>query len=432
MACPTPAIVVSDAALALKQPVGKGLYGVVHTVTHAKVCKVVTSTKYWPVGAWREVMAYGRLQAVYDGTRLTSPSPLCDEAQVTTCDGTVALMLRRGISLPCLTDVDPDVLARHMLVAYDKWSAAGLFHCDIKLDNFVLLDGTAVVIDWGMARTSLARCNEMHMDLMHTPLYRAKHCGSMEAAELYALASTIASVYTREGRSVCAAAPDVRAFVLNVLARRVTTRRQLVDAGLIAAPLPVGGTQPLAGVLSAAEMQVAVEWAVAYAMPGGFGALVRLLSVVKGRQCTAEALPYAQCVAAVALLAFDDGPQIVQDMAARQRRRSSDVIKDAVALLHAHVAQPYDLLMGNAFSQAVAQWPQSVLGNDAPLLRLAAAVFGAEAAQGTEPSMALVQRVLEDGRAPLPPRWGGALASFVRAWAPAARRAWAAAGKCRL
>jgi hypothetical protein len=85
------------------------------------------------------------------------------------------IVLDRGqdITSSCISPALSEAYARSILNLYLLWSSVGLYHFDLKLDNFVAMPGHRVlVIDWGLMRTDCDRMYALDGSMAYAELHR--------------------------------------------------------------------------------------------------------------------------------------------------------------------------------------------------------------------------------------------------------------------
>jgi hypothetical protein len=184
---------------------GKGVYGVVTAVDAEWVKKTVVH-RYFCEQAAHEVMVYA---SRHGPARGISP----DVRDITWNGWGATMTLQRGtclvdlLRLPALGLSARVSYALQILGLYRRWSARGLYHFDVKPDNFVVVDGRLRVIDWGMARTEASRLCPLDPDMAYSVLFRHPglrfscpqvYCsGRFDEFEVWAVAKTVSACFTK-------------------------------------------------------------------------------------------------------------------------------------------------------------------------------------------------------------------------------------------
>ncbi len=159
--------------------------------------------------------------------------------------------LERGAPLHTLPHSQRTRYTAQLLALYTAWSALGLYHCDIKPQNFVVVGTQLRVIDWGSCHFLASFLVPFNRRTCYSRLFRhpavfatkSRHDVSpsvMETWELWAVACTLVmmhqpvatitaldsyqSCHARELRHIMHG--DTLAFVLDVLEHKCTTRQQ--------------------------------------------------------------------------------------------------------------------------------------------------------------------------------------------------------------
>ena len=179
-----------------------------------------------------EVMAYKHLEGRGVTPSLMSYSlPWADRPATSGSK----LVLARGGRVEDLRDDQLAPAARSLLDRFRTWSAAGLYHMDIKPENCVVSKGDddparLLVIDWGLANTDAGRLvpfdPEVHtVDFRHPALAKFRSatyaCQDWDAYELWALAASIKGLFHYSDVPM---PEDLSEFVEAVLAKQCTTR----------------------------------------------------------------------------------------------------------------------------------------------------------------------------------------------------------------
>lgn len=226
--------------------IGKGTYGevVVDASRPGTITKTTDLTDLDIMHACREAVVYSYLERV--GLQ-GCVSPKRVDQRVDPNLESLQLVLERGRS------IDPRVLApatrlqfaSQIVRLYAAWSAAGLYHFDLKLDNFVVMPGNLVrVIDWGLLRTDCDRLSPLNGAMAHAEFHRhpalltrpTRVWGAepYDCYEVWALCCTL-----RQLLRDTPAPPFVEAVLEH---KTITTRSQFLRAAKQAGMLPSATT----------------------------------------------------------------------------------------------------------------------------------------------------------------------------------------------
>lgn len=192
--------------------VGAGSFGTVRLVGPGRVVKVIKTDMDQGI---REIVAYKVFDTIDQSLAVT-----CYEARVFSC-GAIELDLGQGVPLDkalhqaLLTPRQTLRLAWDLVQAWISWTDAGLFHCDVKPANAIVLDmDTArprlAVIDWGLARTQACHLMPLEPYLCYSEPFRhpglqgtVKGCRASrwcpepwETYDLWAVGVTIANMFS--------------------------------------------------------------------------------------------------------------------------------------------------------------------------------------------------------------------------------------------
>jgi hypothetical protein len=164
-------------------------------------------------------------------------SPPHDSATVNFSYGYIDIVMERGQDLDTecvLTPENCSLYAKKILNLYLVWSALGLYHFDLKLDNFVLMPtGALRVIDWGLLRTDCDRMYALdsstafalsyrHPDLIDThdrPWGKEPY----DCFELWGLCHTLLYMSHK-----CPVTADIKAFMREVFEGRCKTKEEAI------------------------------------------------------------------------------------------------------------------------------------------------------------------------------------------------------------
>ena len=367
------------------EPIGAGVYGKVYPMDAHWVRKHLAPLprRHQDIGhATREIMAYSRLQAV--GAK-GSVSPLC--SLVTVRSGwRVDLVLQRGVPLTARDFTADD--AREVLRLYRAWSAAGLYHFDLKPDNFVRVHGQVRVVDWGLVRTDASRLQAMEPEFAFSPLYRHPDLTNLRVSpdahpddfakyELWALCSVLQhmlvpgseNVIKPEARvaAIQTATPPLPADIADLLAdvfqgkctsRAGALHHDVFEAMHADVDKDVNPRTPVVLVPATAQKRAAVLGAMGDILEGlGMYGCVGGVLAIFDTWCALVSVPRAETMLAMAaaIVLCDglvcDARLELEDIAAATGTKASTLLPYAQHMF-AHndfVGSLYDMIAGNGF-----------------------------------------------------------------------------------
>jgi hypothetical protein len=218
---------------------GQGMYGVV--TAEAGDPSRARKTCWARPSTCREIAVLSYLARVGLEGRV---SPKCWGSVTNFSAGDLSIVMDRGVLIvpEKLDDALRTRYAREILALYILWSGVGLYHFDLKLDNFLVVRDAVRVIDWGLARTDGHKLYALDKDFVNSEQHRHPELYIFDKRpwmpehydkyELWALAYTLDQLTiqggVQGGKCVGPLAPDVEAVVQGIFGHTIRTREELL------------------------------------------------------------------------------------------------------------------------------------------------------------------------------------------------------------